>query len=391
MTDLECFRKERPSLNEPFWRRPSWNLLLSQSPNANQDCSVIRFALYLPAEFLRCIARAQTSDWNSQSVLGRSCKSIRTRSTASSDPEGRGFETRFVENRTSVVIPTHSRVDVVVITGDISSQALPEEYEIAKKSLDPLLNAFPTMILPGNHDWYTTQALDEKRMTKWFGSWMQTQPVEMSSLLPLDLRQHLVLFQYGPICLIGLDPCRPTKLGSVGLYNLDQLDTLAVLLNSGLLEATGLIPVVCTHYPVLTPEGRLYSDKHPMHGVENDGELVRVLSGVRYPPALVIHGHQHRGFRTQLRVPRNRRNANSDEVAYVVNESASNSDDITASIPIVCCGSSGYRYDPSSKRTASIVIHNFDVQGTNSNYQLQRYLLKDNAFVEEIEPFRSGF
>jgi hypothetical protein len=58
--------------------------------------------------------------------------------------------------------------------------------------------------------------------------------------------------------------------------------------------------ILMTHYPLLDGAGRDYMTAHPLHGCENNDELVKVLNRVRANggrlPNLIVHGHEHKGF-----------------------------------------------------------------------------------------------
>jgi 3',5'-cyclic AMP phosphodiesterase CpdA len=84
--------------------------------------------------------------------------------------------------------------DLVLISGDLSSLSLASEFEYAKATLQPILDMFPTMILPGNHDQYTTDAVQEHLMEKYFAAYMKQQ---------IEIPTH-------NISILGLNPCRPT-------------------------------------------------------------------------------------------------------------------------------------------------------------------------------------
>ena len=62
--------------------------------------------------------------------------------------------------------------DVVVMTGDLTAQALDAEFSEARALLDPILSRFPTVMIPGNHDTYVRESTPGDRMRELFGQWM---------------------------------------------------------------------------------------------------------------------------------------------------------------------------------------------------------------------------
>lgn len=68
--------------------------------------------------------------------------------------------------------------DVVLITGDLTSQALESEFELARTELQGLLDAAPrgSFVIPGNHCVYTRPAAKQRLLQRYFGKWMDDGP-----------------------------------------------------------------------------------------------------------------------------------------------------------------------------------------------------------------------
>ena len=64
----------------------------------------------------------------------------------------RQFERRVQD--AAVDLCLQEKPDAVLITGDLTAMATSNEFAMARESLQPLLNAIPTFIIPGNHDIY---------------------------------------------------------------------------------------------------------------------------------------------------------------------------------------------------------------------------------------------
>lgn len=62
------------------------------------------------------------------------------------------------------------RPDHVLITGDLTTTALVEEFRAARTALAPLLGAAPgATVIPGNHDRYTVESVTSARFEAYFG------------------------------------------------------------------------------------------------------------------------------------------------------------------------------------------------------------------------------
>ena len=170
--------------------------------------------------------------------------------------------------------------DLVVVTGDLTSQAIPAEFELARQALDPILSRIPTFVIPGNHDAYTFGAFKSRRIQKYFGPWM-------------GLERHAPVgrLDVGPVTVLGLDPNRPS-LSASGEVPPEQLDRLAEALSDPSLRDRFV--TLALHYPILGPSGSLYDNRS--HGLVNVRSLLDVLDRAPVRPRLAIHGHKHHGY-----------------------------------------------------------------------------------------------
>jgi len=230
--------------------------------------------------------------------------------------------------------------DVLVITGDLTGQALHSEFEKARQALEPLLARIPTLMVPGNHDVYTVGSKKEARMVSYFSSWMGLEPGR--AVARLDI---------GSLTILGLDPTRPHLLAS-GKLPRHHLDQLGELLNSSELDGRSIL--LALHYPILDRRGDLYDGL--THGLVNAGELVEVLRASRHTPSGIVHGHKHHGYRVPLHLSESR------------------------SIPIFNCGSSGYAYMPKERRAAAMNVYTVE---PNAAIEVSRYLFDGGRFAPE--------
>lgn len=208
--------------------------------------------------------------------------------------------------------------DAALITGDLTAQALPSEFAKAHAALAPLLDAIPTVVLPGNHDVYTPGSVRDRAFAQTFGA--HAGPRGPSGLVRRDV---------GPITILGLDPNRPTWVTAAGRVPDAQLQALAAELRDPGLDGRPI--VLGIHYPVVNRRGSLYDA--PSHGLVNAGALVDVLADAPRRPALIACGHVHHGFRAALTLPDGH------------------------AIPVVNCGSSGQAHLPDRGWAASMAVY----------------------------------
>lgn len=209
------------------------------------------------------------------------------------------------------------RSDLTLVTGDLTAQALQEEFTLARTKLDGVLRAGPTFIQAGNHDVYTAGAAREDRIADTFGPWLHRTP---DGLARVDLPG---------LTVIGLDPSRPHPTAS-GLVPDVQLRALPAALAA---TDPDHAVILALHYPVLDRRGGLYDGWD--HGLRNAAALVEVLRHAARKPTLIAHGHQHHGYTVPLDLG-----------------------DVT--VPIFDAGSSGYAHDPVRDRSACYNVYHLE-------------------------------
>ena len=108
--------------------------------------------------------------------------------------------------------------DHVLITGDLTTTALPAEFQAARTALAELLvESDRVTVIPGNHDRYTTGAVRHQAFEEWFGAFAPPGPYPW--LRWLD----------GGTAVLGLDPTR-THITASGRMPDDQLERAKGLL-----------------------------------------------------------------------------------------------------------------------------------------------------------------
>lgn len=227
------------------------------------------------------------------------------------------------------------RPDLVLISGDLTAQALESEFEAARALLDPLLRAAPAVIISGNHDTYVASAVRQDLTRRWFGSWMgQGTPA---------------LLRFGDVAVLTLETCRAHLLSS-GYAPPDQLPRAAALLQA--LEPPLPFVFLLMHYPLRNRRGQPYGPA--TRNLSNAAEVEAWLLGQPRVGA-VVHGHEHHGFRAQLARP-------------------------GGDLPILDPGASGYALLPDKGRTAHLNLYEADGDGLHG---VRRLAWDGAAFVEE--------
>lgn len=230
--------------------------------------------------------------------------------------------------------------DVVLITGDLTAQALDAEFAMARDDLAPLLENRPCFLIPGNHDVYTRHAYESHAMEQWFGDWMG---LGERGLGRLDVDE---------LTLVGLDPNRPLALGSSGVVPTEQLEALADLLADPAVAGRSI--GLAIHYPPIDRRGERYDG--PRHGLRNASALIDVLDAAPKRPAFIACGHVHHGFVAPLKL------SDGHE------------------IPVCNAGTSGQAYRPDQRRAAAMVV--YDVLD-NEVVGYDRYLHDGTGFSPE--------
>jgi 3',5'-cyclic AMP phosphodiesterase CpdA len=165
--------------------------------------------------------------------------------------------------------------DHVLVTGDLTTTALEEEFAAVRSFLAPLCNSPSTItVIPGNHDRYTRDAERRRVFERYFGEFAPSP-------------RYPWLKEIGEsVAILALDPCRPTVFSALGSLSHEQMRQAARLLESARARIRRLL--IACHYPIALPAGVLDARGHGMLG---RGSLEQLLS--QHGPALYCHGHVH--------------------------------------------------------------------------------------------------
>jgi 3',5'-cyclic AMP phosphodiesterase CpdA len=186
---------------------------------------------------------------------------------------GRRFRLERLEavfERVRVLAPDH-----VLITGDLTTTAQPEEFRQARLALNRLgLDAHRLTVIPGNHDRYTAGAVRHRLFEKWFGSFAPAGGFPW-------------LREIGPdTAILGLDASR-AHLTAMGFVPPAQLAQARALVADATERPRRLI--VACHYPAAAPPA--YAKELVMKRLKNAAEVAAWLRTIG--PHLYCCGHVH--------------------------------------------------------------------------------------------------
>jgi hypothetical protein len=166
------------------------------------------------------------------------------------------------------------RPDHILITGDITTTALPAEFQAARAALGQWFDdPARVTIVPGNHDRYTLRAHRSRRFEAYFGGFSAERPYPWLRMLEEGT------------AVLGLDPTR-SGISARGKLPRSQLIRAGELI----LEAQR-VPrlVIACHYPVAVPlEHRREFARKPLVNAAEVGQWLSTIG-----PHLFCCGHVH--------------------------------------------------------------------------------------------------
>jgi len=165
--------------------------------------------------------------------------------------------------------------DHILISGDLTTTALADEFRAARAALaDLLLDSNRVTVIPGNHDRYTTGSVRYHLFEEWFGAFAPPGPYPW--LRPI-----------GPeTAILGLDATR-SHLSARGFLPPEQLARARALVADPTMRPRRLI--VACHYPVTAPPA--YAAELAPKRMKNAGEVAAWLAEIG--PHLYCCGHVH--------------------------------------------------------------------------------------------------
>lgn len=242
--------------------------------------------------------------------------------------------------------------DAFVMTGDLTAMSQEVEFAEAREAFGPLLEAVPSIVVPGNHDLYTRGARSAARMERFFGAWMAGGTWDDErfawaggvSLREGEETPWPVCFRLGDTDFIATNPCRPA-IRSTGFFGDEAIEKAASLIRAS--RTAGQQVVYLLHYPPLNGEGDPY--RREGHCIE---DVDRLLASLRdAPPDLILHGHRHEAWRVDLQAG-------------------------TRAVPILNCGTTS-AVSPLPDRTAGYFV--IELEGGELRSVRRRILLPDTV------------
>lgn len=183
---------------------------------------------------------------------------------------------------------TRTKVDHVVITGDLTNLALEQEFEAVRALLEEELGleTNDVTVVPGNHDLYTSGAMRSRRFSSFFAPWLGSDLPDLAADIALGLFPVVKL--RGPLAFIGLSSAVPRPpLVASGELGERQLEALARVLAHD--EVKRRMPVFAVHHPIHNPPSKV---KTMVEGLVDADDLADVLAPVSR--GLLLHGHLHK-------------------------------------------------------------------------------------------------
>ncbi|MBS0625759.1 MAG: metallophosphoesterase [Verrucomicrobia bacterium] len=172
-------------------------------------------------------------------------------------------------------------VDLLLLGGDFSTTALPQEFEVAARFVKKI--SIPWTAIPGNHDVYTYRSYRNKIFYRYFKN--KREPIEHpADFFTLAEHQIEVKRLDGTYWLISLDVARATNLYSSRGHFSEKLE-------ERLHEVLSLIPsessiLILSHYPFFQTD----VFRHTLKGGEKIEAILKKDPRIK----IFLHGHTHR-------------------------------------------------------------------------------------------------
>ena len=179
-------------------------------------------------------------------------------------------------------------VDLVLCTGDYTALGLKHEYETAVNSVRGLMDApLGYVNVPGNHDYYLTDALREERFRTYFKHTLNSDLPEYQ----VDGPWPLVRLVSEDIAVIAVNSSRPNPQPwrSSGKIPKRQLVEMKKLSRDSRVSNRQVF--IMTHYAPLRANGKKDSR---LHGLVNSDDFLQVCS--EFDRAKILCGHVHQTY-----------------------------------------------------------------------------------------------
>lgn len=186
---------------------------------------------------------------------------------------------RFKSQRLDVVVEKALTLnpELLLLSGDFSTTAMPREFEESLGRLKPLTDHVAKVLaVPGNHDCYTFTATRQQLARQYLGSWM---PAQFPAMLPITDNWSVLM----------LDSAVPRLISSRGQLDDQQLNAAIRLLDAA---PDGHCVVVLCHYAIGNPPA--FSRMKHNHQMVQQQAMIDVLGRAAKRLHIIFsHGHVH--------------------------------------------------------------------------------------------------
>jgi 3',5'-cyclic AMP phosphodiesterase CpdA len=178
-------------------------------------------------------------------------------------------------------------VDYIMVSGDLSSTSLKEEFESGKEFFESI--NIKTLFVPGNHDHYTKKAHTEKRFYEYFTNKKGKTEIEKKFSLKEDGVEAIHLKRNW--WYIGLDTALATHLiSSKGLFSKKIEKNLKTLLK--IIPSNDFI-IIVNHFPF----SRIEAPRRTLKRCTFLEKIIKKHKNIKF----FMHGHTHRHSIEDLR------------------------------------------------------------------------------------------
>lgn len=227
-----------------------------------------------------------------------------------------------------------TKPDLVIITGDITAQALDAEFLLAQEKLHPIISTIPTVLQAGNHDAYVEKF--PPKMRACFGETLVQDGVDYK--------------EYGDVGVLTIESCQPSLL-SQGYVEPSYLEKASMLLDN----ATASFVFLCMHYPLLGRRGEKYG---PSTRALRNADMVLEWLSKQSKIHAYLHGHEHHGYQTSIPTA-------------------------IGNIPSINPGVSGYKPDNNQQRYPHFCVYTVE---NGKLLDIDRYRFRDDEYQLEDKP-----
>ena len=185
-----------------------------------------------------------------------------------------------------------SRVDHLVVTGDLTLSSEASEFERAAALLRPWAERGRLTVVPGNHDVWTADSVKTSRFLRIVG------PDGRGMRRPAAAFPRAVV-PSPEVAIVALDSARygEDPYATPGRLGPPQLQSCRELVREHAKEGRAVL--LALHHHIVIPPERIPSDARVARMPLADADkLVRMISDLRI--AAVLHGHRHCAFRVDL-------------------------------------------------------------------------------------------